>query len=236
MKRGILWAAGIVYLVLTMIGAKSFADAHWEASHVMPVSQKVILIDAGHGGGDPGKTGTQLDEKDLNLSIAKKLQTYLELGGASVLLTRSQDEMLGDPQTATKKEDMRLRGEMIREYHPDLFISIHQNSFPDSRYWGPQVFYHTDSVQGRRLAETIQKQLNVFTGGNRECKANGDYYVLKQSEDTAVLVECGFLTNPEEELRLNDENYQKKIAWSIYAGINAFFEEEENGNTMDPDG
>ena len=82
----------------------------------------------------------------------------------------------------------------------------------------------------------MQKQLNIFTGGTRSDKANGEYYILRQSEDTAILVECGFLTNPEEEKKLNDPAYQKRIAWSIYAGINRYFEEEENEDTVGSDG
>ncbi|MBQ7915688.1 MAG: N-acetylmuramoyl-L-alanine amidase [Firmicutes bacterium] len=236
MKIKNLVIVGLVYLVLATAGGQSFAEQYWAAAKALPVNGKVILIDAGHGGADPGKTGTMKDEKDLNLIIAKQLQAYLEMGGASVLMTRTEDEMLKKSETATKKEDMQLRGEMIRQYDPDLVISIHQNSFPDGKYWGPQVFYWEANDEGQQLALLIQEQLNIFTGGKRQCKANGDYYILKQSEKTAVLVECGFLTNTAEEARLNDETYQKKIAWSIYSGINAYFEEEEHGNTVDTHG
>ena len=233
------WKTG-AFIVLLLIGmaGSSYASAQREASHALPISGKVILVDAGHGGTDPGKTGSAgSDEKDLNLEIARRLQSYLEMGGASVLLTRSEDEMLSDGSQATKKGDMKIRGELIRKYHPDLFISIHQNSFRDGKYWGPQVFYREGSSQGQQLAEAIQEKLNLFTGSSRQCKSNTDYYILKQSEDTAVLVECGFLTNTAEERKLNDEGYQKKIAWSIYSGMNTFFEESEsNGNTVDTDG
>lgn len=233
------WKIGaFVLLLLIGMAGSSYASAQREASRALPISGKVILVDAGHGGSDPGKTGSAgSDEKDLNLSIARKLQSYLEMGGASVLLTRSEDEMLSEGDSATKKGDMKIRGELIREYHPDLFISIHQNSFPDGKYWGPQVFYREGSEPGKQLAEAIQQKLNLFTGSTRQCKPNTDYYVLKQSEDTAILVECGFLTNPAEEQKLNDESYQKKIAWSIYSGINTFFgENEDNGDTVDSDG
>jgi N-acetylmuramoyl-L-alanine amidase len=233
-RNGIILA--ILYVVIVSWSGQSFAQQYWAASAALPISGRLILIDAGHGGADPGKTGTMLDEKDLNLAIAGYLQAYLEMGGAAVLMTRVTDEMLSDGEAATKKGDMRLRGEMIRQYAPDLVISIHQNSFPGGQYWGPQVFYWQTNESGRRLAEGIQEQLNIFTGGTRQCKANSDYYILKQSDKTAVLVECGFLTNPEEEIRLNDAIYQKKIAWSIYSGIIGYFEEEEHGNTVDTHG
>ena len=104
-------------------------------------------------------------------------------------------------------------------------VSIHQNSFPESQYWGPQVFYQENSEEAKRLATEIQDQLNSFTSpdNTRVIKQNDSYYILKQSEIPAVLVECGFLTNSKEEESLNDESYQKKVAWGIYAGIAADF-------------
>ena len=235
-KRGLLFAG--LCLILAAMGSGIFREGARTAmaATALPVSGHVILVDAGHGGSDPGKTGSLQDEKDINLKIASYLQSYLEMGGASVIITRLEDEMLSEDGSVTKKGDMRQRGELIRQSHPDLVVSIHQNSYPGSSCWGPQVFYWQNSAEGKRAAEQVQTQLNIFTGGTRSDKANGEYYILRQSEDTAILVECGFLTNPEEEKKLNDPAYQKRIAWSIYAGINRYFEEEENEDTMGSDG
>ncbi len=234
MRKKFLWILAITLLGGSLLGWGILAASANGDPAALPVAGKVVLIDPGHGGADPGKTGSLgEDEKIINLSIARKLAAYLEAGGALVYMTRTEDETLGG---GTKKEDMKLRGEQIRELQPDLFVSIHQNSYTNSRYWGPQVFYYADSEKSEALARKVQEQLNIFTGSDRQHKANTDYYVLRQGQEPGILVECGFLTNPEEEKRLNDETYQKKIAWSIYSGMNAYLEEERNGDTMDSHG
>lgn len=234
MRKRVVWILIIALLGGCFLRWGSFAASQNGIAASLPIAGKVILIDPGHGGVDPGKTGSQgEDEKAINLSIAAKLAAYLEMGGALVYMTRMEDETLGE---GTKKEDMRQRAEQIQELKPDLFVSIHQNSYTDSQFWGPQVFYHTDSPKSEALAAKVQEQLNIFTGSKRQYKENADYFILRQGQDPGILVECGFLTNPEEEKRLNEETYQKKIAWSIYAGMNVYLEEEENGDTMDEDG
>lgn len=234
MRKKIVWVLVIVLLGGCFLGWRSIAASQSGMAAALPIAGKVILIDPGHGGIDPGKTGSQgEDEKAINLSVAGKLAAYLEMGGALVYMTRTEDEMLGE---GTKKEDMKLRAEQIQELEPDLFVSIHQNSYTDSQLWGPQVFYHTGSRKSEALAAKVQEQLNIFTGSKRQHKENADYFILRQGQDPGILVECGFLTNPEEEERLNDETYQKKIAWSIYSGMNAYVEEEENGDAMGEDG
>ena len=222
-KRGLLFAG--LCLILAAMGSGIFREGARTAmaATALPVSGHVILVDAGHGGSDPGKTGSLQDEKDINLKIASYLQSYLEMGGASVIITRLEDEMLSEDGSVTKKGDMRQRGELIRQSHPDLVVSIHQNSYPGSSCWGPQVFYWQNSAEGKRAAEQVQKQLNIFTGGTRSDKANGEYYILHQSEDTAILVECGFLTNPEQEKKLNEPPYQKRNTWRNYNRINRYF-------------
>lgn len=192
----------------------------------MPVAKKTIVIDAGHGGWDPGKIGTKGDnEKEINLTIANILQQYLEQGGATVIVTRMGDEALGKG----KREDMKQRRDIINDSKADILISIHQNSFPRARAKGAQVFYHNDSKKSQALAENIQSQLCTFVDpeNQRGAKANTNYYILKNTDMPAAIVECGFLSNPEEELLLNNEAYQEKIAWSIYMGIVDYFEDEE---------
>lgn len=193
---------------------------------MLPVGAKTIILDAGHGGWDPGKTGHGgADEQEINLAIVKKLQAYLEQGGARVYVTRADAAALGK----TKNEDMRVRKEMINSANADILVSIHQNAFPSSSVKGAQVFYHTNSTQGERLADCIQEALRTHTDpdNTREKKPNSDYYILRTTEIPAALVECGFLSHTEEERKLNDDAYQEKVAWGIYCGILNYFATEE---------
>ena len=189
----------------------------------------VIILDAGHGGWDPGKTGTQGDnEKNINLQIAQKLKQYLEQGGAVVYMTRNSDEALGEK----KGEDMKERKRIANESEGDIFISIHQNAFPKGSAKGAQVFYHKQSQEGKKLAEEIQKSLKKYVDDEniREVKENTNYYILKKTELPSALVECGFLSNLEEEKKLNTEEYQQKVAWAIYVGIMNYFEQQDIQN------
>lgn len=188
----------------------------------MPVSKKVIVIDSGHGGWDPGKVADNNTlEKDINLEISKKLQSYLEQGDCTVLLTRAMDEALGK----TKKEDMSGRITIANNTNSDLFISIHQNAYTDERVIGAQVFYFNTSENSKKLAKYIQEQLNTIINTDRpkEEKENKNYYILKKSNIPSVIVECGFLSNSIEKEKLLDDDYQNKIAWAIYKGISNYY-------------
>lgn len=195
---------------------------------MMPTMSKTIVIDAGHGGWDPGKKGTVGEnEKIINLQIAQKLAVYLEQGGAVVYMTRNTDEALGKK----KRADMKERETITNESEGDILISIHQNSFPTGSIKGAQVFYHKQSEEGQRLAKTIQTSLITFVDpeNTRDIKANNDYYILRTTKIPAALVECGFLSNGGEEQLLNEEMYQEKVAWAIYMGIMEYFSEEKGG-------
>ena len=187
----------------------------------MPLTRKVIVIDAGHGGWDPGMVSGNVDEKDVNLSIAKKLQTFLEQGGATVIITRYDDSDL----SKNKSGDMFVRRSIANSSHADIFVSIHQNSYNNTSVKGAQVFYFNESDNSLKLATCVQTRIREFVDpSNRfQPKPNGNYYVLKQTEMPAVLVECGFLTNYAERQKLTDEAYQEKIAWGIYLGIVDYF-------------
>lgn len=189
----------------------------------MPVSRKIVWIDAGHGAFDPGKVAGSVEEKDINLAIALKLQAFLETGGATVFMTRLDDEAL----SSTKQGDMHSRRVMANASQADIFVSIHQNSFPQGSVHGAQVFYFNTSDNSRKLAEHIQQQIKEFVGTNQRLQArpNRDYYVLRQTVMPAVIVECGFLTNYEDRRKLTQEDYQERIAWGIYLGIIQYFEE-----------
>jgi len=187
----------------------------------MPVSRKVVLIDPGHGAFDPGKVADTILEKDINLAIALKLQAYLEIGGATVLMTRIDDEALSQ----SKAGDMHQRKQIANASQADIFVSIHQNSFRSPNVRGAQVFYFDTSDNSRKLAEHIQHQLKAFVDPNNrlQSKPNENYYVLRQTRMPAVIVECGFLTNYYERGLLTQEAYQERIAWAIYLGIVDYF-------------
>lgn len=191
----------------------------------MPLEKKIIAIDAGHGGWDPGKKGKNGEnEKDINLAIAKKLTMLLEGSGAVVYTIRNSDEALGD----SKGEDMNERKEIIDKSEADIMVSIHQNSYPSEEIKGAQVFYHGTSDDGKKLAGCIQKELSEIldSSNDRVEKSNESYYILRKTEIPSVIVECGFLSNPDEEIKLNSDDYQNKTAWAIYCGIVDYFDSD----------
>lgn len=181
-----------------------------------------IVIDAGHGGTDPGKIGVRGEkEKDLNLEIALKLQKYLEKQGIETVMTREDTERLGDSQA----EDLKERVAAIDREAPALAVSIHQNSYTQESVRGPQVFYYTHSGKAEKAAELIQKELKIMDEEHaRESKANATYYLLKNTKVPVVIVECGFLSNPVESSMLAEEAYQKTIAETIGNGIMKYVE------------
>ncbi|BCJ94031.1 N-acetylmuramoyl-L-alanine amidase CwlD [Anaerocolumna cellulosilytica] len=183
----------------------------------------IIVIDAGHGGFDPGKIGiNKALEKDINLSISKKLKGYLEQKGIKVIMTREEDKGLHDENTGDKKRaDMRKRVSIINESDALIAVSIHQNSFTAESSKGFQAFYYQNSVEGKLLAETLQEKAKdtLKDGNRREAKSNQSYYMLKNTRCPLVIVECGFLSNWTEAKLLCDEEYQKKVAWAIHLGI-----------------
>ena len=186
----------------------------------------LILVDAGHGGSDPGMIGVGgLEEKGINLSISLLLRDTLEKYGYSVIMTREEDKGLYDSSAVNKKaQDMQRRIAMIREHMPVLSVSIHQNSYHDAGVHGPQVFYYESSVEGKKLAEAVQSSLNdlLEVDRPRKVKGNTSYYLLKRSSGTLVIVECGFLTNPEEAQKLQTKEYQEKVAAAVSEGIRTY--------------
>jgi N-acetylmuramoyl-L-alanine amidase len=216
-----------VYIVVIIIGLATTLrnETVLTASFSMPLSKKVILIDPGHGGADPGKVSGSTDEKDINLQIAMILQAYLETADATVFMTRIDDDDIGQ----TKKSDMYARKLTANTSQADIFVSIHQNSYPSSSVQGAQVFYFNRSDNSKKLAECIQKQIKSFADyyNKFQAKENSNYYVLKQTTMPAVIVECGFLSNPGEKWKLQDPDYQDRIAWAIYMGIVDYFKMQE---------
>ncbi len=197
--------------------------AIYTASKMAAKKNITVVIDSGHGGNDPGKTtadGTL--EKDLNLAIALKLQKYLEAADITTIMTRVSDSGLYDESSNNKKvQDMQNRVALMNDENVDLVISIHQNSYSDSRVKGAQVFYYGTSVEGSKLAEVLQDRLvlDLDPKNHRKAKANNSYYLLKKTTRPTVIVECGFLSNPTEAEKLKSETYQDALAWSLHMGI-----------------
>lgn len=184
-----------------------------------------------HGGADPGKIGVNgAEEKDINLAIAEKLKKLLEEEGFLVVMTREGDEGLYDEGCSNKKQqDMKRRCEKIDEAEPIFTVSIHQNSYTDESVRGPQVFYYSQSEQGQKLARSIQDTLNteLEVAKPREIKENDTYYILRKTESPIVIVECGFLSNPEEADLLITQEYQEKVAEAIKNGMISYAESIE---------
>lgn len=199
-----------------------------------PVCEKTIVIDAGHGGIDGGavaKDGSV--EKDINLSIAKYLESYLVQSGAKVIMTRTQDISLHsrDAQTVNekKKSDLLKRKEKVTSSGADLFVSIHQNYFTESKYRGAQTFYEPKSPQSKTAALIIQNSLkdNADNSNLRlPMQINSSKMLFNDLKLPSVLIECGFLSNPEEAKMLSKKEYQQKLAFSIYLGIIQYFDKE----------
>ena len=180
-----------------------------------------VVIDAGHGGADPGAISTisGAHEDDMNLRVAEALETELESRGILVFMMRSDGEAVG----ATKQDDMAFRREFTNSSGAAAFVSIHMNSFPDNpSVWGPQVFYDENSASSRAFAAIIQDKLNAITGGARQISAD-DLYVLREAPMPAVLIECGFITNADEEALLHDEEYIQSFVCAVADALEAFF-------------
>lgn len=207
----------------------AYIDVFMKGTAVEP--NHIIVIDAGHGGRDGGAIGRNgTVEKDVNLAIALKLKGYIEEYGDRCIMIRQVDEALYSEygRNGTRKaDDMRKRKDMITKSNADVFVSIHLNSFPQAKYFGAQVFYPKSDEKSQKLAGFMQQELlKVLDRNNKRSeKATDLYYIINENPMPSVLVECGFLSNPEEEQLLNDENYQNKIAFAIYCGILRYYSE-----------
>ena len=180
-------------------------------------SDRIVVLDAGHGGTDSGKVGINgVKEKDINLTITNSVKKILEKENIQVIMTRETDEQLAQ----SKVEDLKYRVKIMNEVSPILAVSIHQNSYHEEYVKGAQVFYYGNSGDAERLAELIQTRLKegVDPENNRQAKANESYYLLKKTSIPVVIVECGFLSNWEEAKLLQEEEYQNRIAWAVAMG------------------
>lgn len=213
---------GLVMLLVISLLASQGVDTVAVSSQAE--RQIVVALDPGHGGVDPGKVGgNNALEKDLNLSIGEKVRTALEEAGIQVIMTRETDAGLYQESDRNKKiADLSARCRLIEESGAVLTVSIHQNSYHDSSVQGPQVFYYKASQEGKLLAETLQASFEGVVEKNRPAKANDNYYLLLHTSCPTAIVECGFLSNPEEAERLCQDSYQQILAEAIAQGVLAY--------------
>ena len=222
-----------IFICLSII-AISLYEQQNKANNIetvtLPVSNKVIVIDAGHGIPDEGaESQNGISEAKINLNIALKVQKLLEQSGATVILTRSDENGIYDLDSKTLKQkkisDIRNRVKIGNESYADAFVSIHLNKIPQQKYSGWQTFYKSSDENSIKLAKSIQTNLNesIQKENDRVPMKLDNIYIMKNIEIPITVVECGFLSNVEEEKCLLDEEYQNRLAWGIYCGIMDYF-------------
>lgn len=228
----VIWLLGAIVLILLMQYPTETSINSTEFLN-LPLTNKVIVLDPGHGGVDGGAVGDgDTLEKDIALMVSQDLRDYLQQAGAVVYLTRETDKDLAAQETKglsrRKVEDLRNRIAFVEEKDPDLFISIHLNALPSSQWRGAQTFYHPNRSDSKVLAESIQSEIVTGLGNtNRDALAVNSIYILKYAHRPSALVEIGFLSNPEERALLKTPEYQDQMAASIYHGILNYFASSE---------
>ena len=237
--RGELWmwsrllytSAAIGVTVIFLIVVFRFMEEDSWKTWNLPLAGKVIILDPGHGGPDGGAAIKGVMEKDIALSISKKLRDYLQEQGALVILTREEDvDLAGDVSgyRARKRADLKKRVELVNDTQADMFLSIHLNAFPSTKYRGAQTFYSLRYKENKELAQFIQAELRYnLENTDREAKSIDTVYLLKHAKKPGALVEVGFLSNATERELLTEDKYQNKLAASIYKGVMRYFTEDE---------
>jgi N-acetylmuramoyl-L-alanine amidase len=227
-------AALVVLVFLSFYLTRNQNDrAEHQAVTVMSqaLASRVIVVDPGHGGVDPGVVGNSgALEKEIVLEVSRRLADNLAQAGAMVLMTREIDTDLSDPVTAglmaKKREDLTRRVAIANNNRADLYVSVHVNSHPTANRSGAQVFYQPGAVGGGKAGRYIQSELSLVLKNTDRQPAEVDYYTTRNTSMPAVVVELGFITNKAEEKLLLDSAYQGKLAWAIYAGVVKYFAAE----------
>lgn len=222
MRKGLELVFVLVILAVLILAGREVSQ--YASAQKVEVN-KLVVLDPGHGGRDPGKVGEgDILEKDINLAVAGEVKKILKENGLEVIMTRERDEMLCSEDAQNKKvEDLKERIEIINSNEPAIAVSIHQNSFSDKNVKGAQIFYFTHSAEGKESAEMMQEEfLAAFPDNTRELKANDTYYLLKKTEVPTLIVECGFLSNREEAGLLSEKDYQAQMAEAIAKGIESW--------------
>ncbi|WP_066638023.1 N-acetylmuramoyl-L-alanine amidase [Desulfolucanica intricata] len=238
LKKRMVFFLGVATLLLA-VSIKTYSSYEhnkYIATLSWSVADKVIVIDPGHGGIDPGAVGKNGGvEKDITLSVSKRLANLFGQAGAAVILTRETDMDLSDPNGGSlisrKRQDLSRRVALANERNADLFLSIHVNSFiSDPGQHGAQTFSQPGAKESKMISEAIQAEIiNSLKNTKRKAK-EVDYYTTRKSKVPAVLVEIGFITNPKEEKLMMDAAYQSKLAWCIYSGVVKYYANKENGS------
>ena len=234
----------VIAVLFAVVGiAIGIGIKHYETLQTFSSSDIKVVLDAGHGEPDGGAVGVSgVVEKDINLAIVQKLQEVLESKGFEVILTRSGDSGLQDENASPseadggefdtmdenaetirkmKVSDMNKRLDIMKNSHADIFVSIHMNSFGDQKVSGLHIFYDKNHPEIERLAKSIQNKMSEVTGAEMHAVKTADerLFLMKNPPMPAILVECGFLSNPDEEKKLASDEYQSKIAWAIASAI-----------------
>lgn len=210
-----------------LLAPKSNTFADTSPTDTVPSRNFTIVIDPGHGGIDPGSIGykTKVKESDLNLKLSKMLAQKLEDAGINVVMTRTDENALAEGSGKSfKKKDMELRKEIIKRVRPNMVISLHHNSYTNHSLRGAQVFYDKTSDISKQIADCIQNEFIDGLEKSSKSTSPGDYYMLKCTYAPSVIVECGFLSNAEEEKLLLNSSYQEKIVDCVYRGIINFLQ------------
>ena len=227
--------AFMLVIALTLAIAIDIFDIRSESYGASAENKSVIVIDAGHGGEDSGAIGVDGSlEKDLNLAIALLIGEELTARGYTVIYTRTEDKMLYLPEENIKGmrkiSDLKNRCKVTEEYEDSTLISVHMNSYGASKYSGLQVYYSDNDAKSEVLARKIQGAVreNLQPQNKREVKNGSSLYLLENAKGTAVIIECGFLTNPEECEKLSQKEYQKQLSFSIVCGIIEYMKEKNS--------
>ena len=237
MKNKVISMSLAIVLCITMaVSFKHIIVNNYILVSATPTESKLIIIDAGHGGIDGGAVGkNNVIEKNINLSIAKKLETMLTACGFEVIMTRTTDDMIGETLSGNatihqkKVSDTKARVSLINSHPNAIVLSIHQNLFSDSKYYGAQMFYSTKNEDSKALGTFLQNRFSSMLQTDNERKAkpvSNNIYIMNHITVPAVLVECGFISNAVEAANLTNDEYQNKIAFVIYAAVCDYFSKE----------
>ena len=232
-KKRLLIIFSMVCVSILVCNFKTPNKEETMSTAALPVTSKVIILDAGHGSPDNGASSADgVTENEINLKIVLKLQQLLEQGGSTVILTRSDENGIYELDKKTLREkkvsDLKNRVKIGNESDADIFVSVHLNKIPQSQYYGWQTFFRKNDENSKLLATLIQEDIKkvVQRENKREALSISDKYIVENVELPITIVECGFLSNAEEEALLQNDEYQNKLALGIYLGIIEYFNQK----------
>lgn len=230
MKKSNILLVGLIFLLLVAIYSLN-ADIGGSRATSGDTGQKVVILDPGHGGEDPGAVGTNagLKEKDINLKIALKVKDLLQKDGFNIIMTREDDRLEYSEGTTSvtekRRQDLTRRKKMMDDSGANIVVSIHLNKFPEAKYTGAQTFYPPDSPESLKLATDLQNSIRKLVDSENKRQAmlkKDQIIILRELKTPTTIVECGFLSNPDEEKKLATDEYQDKLAGAIADGIKTY--------------